>query len=800
MLHQLRCDEYTVGWVCALPVELAAAEQMLDEVHKTPQPNAHDTNGYTCGRIGEHNIVIACLPQGRIGTTSAAFVAAQMRSSFTSIRFGLMVGIGGGVPSEEVDIRLGDVVISKPLKAHSGVVQYDSGKATPSGFERTGSLNAPPTVLLGAVAKMQANHMRGVSSIAKYLSKFESLPSFTRDAAGSDILFYSTYDHVGGATCNKCDTGSLVARELRRQEVMVHYGTIASGSQVIKSAAERDRISADLGGVLCFEMEAVGLMNEFPCLVIRGICDYADSHKNKTWQPYAAATAAACAKEVLSLVPVAEVAKAYTVNEVIREASAVYYIRFPKNKKFVGRRAELQLLQQRLMVDKDCQNLSIVGLGGTGKTQVALQFAYAVKELWPEYSIFWVSALSKETFEQDCVNIAQALGILKSTDEEKDAKKLVKQHLSSSRAGPWLLVVDNADDIDLVIGSVQSGGIVDDLPENEGGVLVYTTRTLEVAVQLTGNDVIGLEAMDRQDAVDFLTSSLIRKGLHSHTMINKLLDELTCLPLAISQAAAYLNINRMPIAKYLRMLQSTEKDIVNLMSREFRDNTRYKESASAVATTWIVSFNQLRERDIAAATLLAFISCVEWKAIPRSLLPKPESEVDFDNAIGTLQGYSFLVRQEEEELYDMHRLVHLATRIWISKHDDAVGIMKRAVQHVAYVFPYGKFENRAVWRTYMPHAIRLLESDQEYNIKAKSELALRIGVCLEEDGRIREAVRWLEESCRLRNGLDEGDSDRLESQHELATACREDGQVKKAVELIEYVVEIREKVLAEEHP
>lgn len=101
------------------------------------------------------------------------------------------------------------------------------------------------------------------------------------------------------------------------QEIIVHYGTIASGNQVIKDGVTRDRLSSELGGVLCFEMEAAGLMNSFPCLVIRGICDYADSHKNKRWQPYAAAAAAACAKEVLSAIPPAEVIKTRTVNEAI---------------------------------------------------------------------------------------------------------------------------------------------------------------------------------------------------------------------------------------------------------------------------------------------------------------------------------------------------------------------------------------------------------------------------------------------------------------------------------------------------
>ena len=89
-------------------------------------------------------------------------------------------------------------------------------------------------------------------------------------------------------------------------EVVVHYGTIASGNQVMKSATERDKISSKLGGVLCFEMEAAGLMNSFPCLVVRGICDYADSHKNDRWHAYAAATAAAYAKELLSKIRTAD--------------------------------------------------------------------------------------------------------------------------------------------------------------------------------------------------------------------------------------------------------------------------------------------------------------------------------------------------------------------------------------------------------------------------------------------------------------------------------------------------------------
>lgn len=318
-LPRLSHEEYTVGWVCALPVELAAAQEMLDEVHEDHERNGNDENLYSLGSIAGHNVAIVCLPAGCIGNNPAAVVATQMKATFKGIRFGLMVGIGGGVPSAAADIRLGDVVVSQPDKTFGGVVQYDAGKATTSGFERTGSLNAPPKVLLNAVAIVKANEFLGKTRMLEYMRKLEgTTPKFQRSKAGPDVLFDAGYDHEDGRTCEGCKTDHHKAREPRDEEVVSHYGTIASGNQVIKNATERDKVSAELGGVLCFEMEAAGLMNSFPCLVIRGICDYADSHKNKRWQPYAAGIAAAYAKDVLSVIPPAAVAKTRTAEEAVQ--------------------------------------------------------------------------------------------------------------------------------------------------------------------------------------------------------------------------------------------------------------------------------------------------------------------------------------------------------------------------------------------------------------------------------------------------------------------------------------------------
>ncbi|KAI4206290.1 MAG: hypothetical protein LQ346_001186 [Caloplaca aetnensis] len=307
-------DQYTVGWICAIPEERAAANAMLDEAYENTQDqDAHDTNHYSFGRVKRHNVVIASLPAGVYGTSTAATVAGQMLRSYTSIKIRLMVGIGGGVPTLECDIRLGDVVISQPKEKFGGVVQYDRGKKTAGGkFERTGQLDKPPQLLLNALASMQADFEMQGFDLGKYLrenlkDKQRMLEKYGRPHE-KDELYRAEYDHVGAnRECTHCDRGKLVPRYPRSpMDVRYHYGTIASGNLVMKHGTERDRISQDLGGILCFEMEAAGLMDNFPCLVIRGICDYADSHKDKGWQRYAALTAAAYAKKLLSTIPGSE--------------------------------------------------------------------------------------------------------------------------------------------------------------------------------------------------------------------------------------------------------------------------------------------------------------------------------------------------------------------------------------------------------------------------------------------------------------------------------------------------------------
>ncbi|KAE8406771.1 kinesin light chain [Aspergillus pseudonomiae] len=813
MARRLSHHDYTVGWVCALPDELTAAQEMLDEEHQNLPSNHTDSNIYTLGSIGAHNVVLACLPAGQTGTNSAMAVAMQMKTTFPAVRFGLMVGIGGGVPSKEADIRLGDVVVSQPGNGHGGVVQYDFGKSTPSGFKRTGFLNAPPTILLAAVTKLRSNLDRGKSSLSPHLSKLGNLPKFGRDQAGSDFLFEAEYNHSGEDSCLSCTTARTIQRNERADNIpMIYYGAIASGNQVMRDGVERDKISSDFGGVLCFEMEAAGLMNTFPCLVIRGICDYADSHKNKRWQPYAAGTAAAYAKELLGVIPVADVVNTQTVDEALRGAKRTFYLPFERNHKFIGRNAELDTLKQKLLVNKDCQKVSLSGLGGIGKTQVALQFAYSVKEDCPEYSIFWVQALSMETFELSCREIAGVLGIRQEQEGGEDLKILVRQRLSAKTAGKWLLVIDNADDLDLLRGTYQTEGLLAFLPESDGGLTIFTTRHGAVAQYLAGSDVVEIGKMTRQETTDLLHKSLVRKNPSDNfeTVVN-LLAELEYLPLAITQAAAYINTNKGSISEYLRLLKKTEQDAVALISTDFGDKTRYRNSMNAVAKTWTITFNKILEYDTLATDLLAFISCIEWRAIPYSILPAAYPEARLVGAIGTLCSYSFLERRDDGTKLDMHRLVHLATRMWINQNGRKTETTIAALNHLVEVFPSDDYTNREIWRDYLPHVARIEKDEQCQDTEEKSKLCLKVGQCLYVDGRIKEAVLWLQESCEWRDiNLPRSNTDRLTSQHTLAIAYQANGQIKEAakllenikeaVKLLENVVAIESEVLAEDHP
>ncbi|KAJ1323428.1 adenosylhomocysteine nucleosidase [Microdochium nivale] len=292
-------SHYNIGWVSALPIELAAGLVLLDDRHEALPKPVGDGNAYFYGTVGGHNVVMACLPDDLPCPSSATKVAADMCRSFTKLRLLLLVGIGGGIPQPGCDIRLGDVVVGRR------VIQHDLGKEISGDrFEATGVACIPSRDVRTTLSTIKIRAEMGQNPLPRVLNELGSRGMVSKEyfdrSQLEDHLFEKDYGHVDNTSeCSKCDITQRVQRPPRHStDPHIHYGMIASGSQVVKNAKVRDEIGKS-HQALCIEMAAAGLVHDFPFLAICGICNYADSHKNDRWQKYAATTAAAYGMEFL---------------------------------------------------------------------------------------------------------------------------------------------------------------------------------------------------------------------------------------------------------------------------------------------------------------------------------------------------------------------------------------------------------------------------------------------------------------------------------------------------------------------
>jgi hypothetical protein len=236
--------------------------------------------------------------------------------------------------------------------------------------------------------------------------------------------------------------------------------------------------------------------------------------------------------------------------------------------------------------------------------------------------------------------------------------------------------------------------ILEYLPESESGLTVFTTRDRKTAQRLAGNNIIDVEKLELATATELFKKMSTRKGIsNDETVVDELLGELDCLPLAITQAAAYMNCNPVSIGEYLNHVRGTESNLVYIMSQEMGDPTRDKHAANAVAKTWLVSFDQILQQNRDAAEILQYMSCIEWKAIPRSILPAIEPEARMTTAIGTLWSYAFISTRPNNETYDMHRLVHVAARVWVGQEGMEREVQRRAIAHLSDIFPSDDYDN-----------------------------------------------------------------------------------------------------------
>lgn len=435
------------------------------------------------------------------------------------------------------------------------------------------------------------------------------------------------------------------------------------------------------------------------------------------------------------------------------KSKLLFKVPFDRNENFVGREEILSRVLSRILPStyKDaCQRTAIEGLGGIGKTQIALEAAYRIHEHYADCSVLWVPAVDATTFENAYREIGQQLETPGIEDDKADIKKLIKEALSQEGAGDWLLIIDNADDQDLLFGDT---ALSDYLPSSRRGSILFTTRNREAAVRLSipGQGNITTGEMSRNESLELLAKDLEESQINDSKSTNALLDLLADLPLAIKQASAYMATTSMSTSKYLSRCQSSDKTLIQLLSKDFGDRDRYNGIKNPITTTWLISFDHIMRDAPLAAQYLRFICFLAEKDIPVSLLPPGDNELQEDEAIGTLKAYAFVAERKSSNSLDIHRLVRVTMRNWLTEKGERAVWVTKVIQRLDNMFPWPKHENRGLWIEYLPHAQTSVELRAECtDEKGEMSLLSSIGQACKELGKYDEAEQMHREALELR--------------------------------------------------
>ncbi|KAL4787007.1 hypothetical protein BJX76DRAFT_354621 [Aspergillus varians] len=366
---------------------------------------------------------------------------------------------------------------------------------------------------------------------------------------------------------------------------------------------------------------------------------------------------------------------------------------------------------------------------------MVLELVYRMKDK-DACSIFWIPCTSYEAVEQAFMSVAEKFGM--QDIKPAKVKESVRDYFTNKNE-KWLLIFDNADDMSMWTNS-STPALKEFLPYNGQGHAIFTTRNRKLAVNLVKNDFSQVSELDRQTGLDFLKETLQSKDF-DETHAIELLEQLTFLPLALTQATDYINANGIPLSEYLSLLQEQEARVVKLQSEDFGDDGRYDEIQNPVALTWLVSFQQVHTLNKLAAEYLSLMACISPYDILRSFLPQ-NSKKEMVDAMGLLSAYSFINIQPGNKVLTLHRLVYLATRNWLRKEKQFSIHITKAADRFNEVFPNSDHTNQQLWREYLPHALSLCgETEFKEQQEKYINFIHNIGACLYSDGRYNDAKK-----------------------------------------------------------
>lgn len=431
-------------------------------------------------------------------------------------------------------------------------------------------------------------------------------------------------------------------------------------------------------------------------------------------------------------------------------------------------------------------------------------------------------AVSQASLEQAFRAIGEQLRIPNITDTKSDVKELVRKKLCDESLGQWLMIIDNADDLDVLHSPLGEGSgasrLIDYLPYSRKGSVIFTTRTRQVAVQVAGNNVIELDKLNEREAKELLRTRLFEQNQHqveNAAIVEEFLRILAFFALAIVQAVAFINQNDSSLSKYVRLYKASEKAATQLLSKKFEDEGRYRGTENSIATTWYISFEQIRKHDKLAAEYLSFMACTANTDIPATMLPEPDSELDQTEALGILKAYGFItkrqpqsdeqheheVQEDQPEAFDIHPLVHLATRTWLKDQNEWHSLVGQTVNRMQELVPFGDIKTRTIWTPYLPHARHVCDLAKLDHVKFWADLIDRISRCHSILGQYRIAEQELRELLAYEeSALGEKHPNTLGSLNCIGETLREQKKYREAEQMHRGTLALREEVLGKEHP
>lgn len=487
---------------------------------------------------------------------------------------------------------------------------------------------------------------------------------------------------------------------------------------------------------------------------------------------------------------------------------SIFSVPYPRNPEFVGREIQIQEVEKRFAEPKPGKShfVALHGLGGIGKSQVALEIAYRWKDSFPKQSILWIHASTRDRFNQSFRDILTLLGIPENPNI--DVENLIGSWLEDESAGRWLMIVDNVDDEDVVfdkhLGALTKSTIVACIPRVEHGSVLFTTRYKKIAIK-TADEIVGLIEMTEEEA-NLLLKQTLKDDYVDTADYKPLIEELGYIPLAISHAAAFMRENEIGLLDYLELYRDGEEERVELLGGDQAlDEGDASDLPTPVLTTWQISFNYLKKdasADPLAPSLLSVMSFMDRQEIPKSLLAlfdKKGSKVRVTKAIGSLKTMS-LISESNHQTFSMHGLVQLSMRRWLKQEGQDHDFAKKALALLAEAFPDGSFKTWKECSALAVHAESVLRLVTEADdLLDRIKLLNNVAIFQQHRGQYAAAQTKFEEVIALRTQIAGADDlETLKATDALVLILRKRGKFQDAADLAASILEKKEKRLGKE--